>query len=105
MAKEKFLVLAVTRYNFKDEGSGKTMEGGHIHFLPDYVYSESEKKGILPAKMTLPLLALDDAFGNVYPAFCNLDIRSLPNGKGVLQPKLVAMEYISKADIFASNKS
>lgn len=97
--KEKIVVLALTAYKFPDEQTGEIREGAHIHYIGDYSLAEEMKKGTPPIKMTAMFSLYEGAKDGVYPAVCELESKTLPNGKG--QPTLtpVKLHYVAPIDM------
>lgn len=101
--KETILVLGVTAYKFADERTGEMREGAHIHYLNNYAFNEPNKKGTLPTKMSAALSIFEDVETKQFPAICDLESISLPDGKG--QPKLtpVKIHYTRPVSLFAES--
>lgn len=99
--KETIVVLGMTAYQFTDEGTGELREGAHIHYVGDYAQNEPNKKGTLPIKMSAKLDLYEGAKDGIYPAICELESKTIPDGKGrpVLTP--VKLHYIEPANVFA----
>lgn len=100
--KEQVLVLGVTAYKFHDEGTGELREGAHVHYVNDYAFNEPSKKGMLPVKISVPMDAFLGVQNSKFPAICDLNILTLPDGKGRPKPTVTAVEYISPNPLFAA---
>lgn len=103
---ETVIVLGASYYKFKDEGTGEIKEGGNIHYVSDYAFTEADKKGMFPIKVAATAEIVKEVLKNElqYPAWCELSHVNVPNGKGVAQPKLVKVKYL-KAIKFDLNKA
>lgn len=99
--KEEVLVIGVTAYSFPDERTAEIREGAHVHYINDYAFNEPGKKGMLPVKISVPMDAFLGVRENKFPAICNLNILTLPDGKGRPKPTVTAVEYIKYNPIFA----
>lgn len=101
--KETILVIGVTAYKFPDETTGEIREGAHIHYLNDYAFDEPQKKGTLPVKMSAPVSIFDDVSTKKFPAICELESITLPDGKGRPKVTPVKIHYTRPVSLFAES--
>jgi hypothetical protein len=98
---EKVIVLGVSYYKFKDEGTGEMREGGTVHYISDYAFKDSEKKGSFPIKVSADAEITKQLLlpTNVYPAWVELFHVNVPDAKGKAVPKLVKVQYKNAIDL------
>lgn len=98
--KESVLVLGVTSYNFKDEQTGQMREGAHAHYVTDYAFSESDRKGMFPIKITVPLDSYNQIMAQKFPAICEFTTITLPDRSGKPKPTVAYIDYVRAQNIF-----
>ncbi|MGX1195506.1 hypothetical protein [Metabacillus sp. SLBN-84] len=61
------LILGISKYSFNDD-SGRLVEGTTVHYVQTPGVNGADKKGLLPAKATLPVEAFEGMFsGAAFP--------------------------------------
>ncbi|MEK8210591.1 hypothetical protein NST41_33900 [Paenibacillus sp. FSL L8-0696] len=98
--KESVLVLGVTSYNFKDETSGETKIGAHAHYVTDFAFNESDRKGMFPIKITVPIDSYHQIMGQKFPAICEFTTITLPDRAGKPKPTVAYIDYVHHQEIF-----
>jgi hypothetical protein len=100
--KEQVLVLGVSHYKFPDEQTGEIKEGAHVTYLSDYEFDESGKKGCFPVKISVPTKSFIAVMEEQFPAICDLEIKTIPDGRGKPKSTVTAIEYLQKVNVFAA---
>lgn len=95
---EKAIVIGITYYKFADD-QGEIKEGGHLHYVSDYVFNEANKKGMFPIKLAIDPTVFDQVSKELFPARCEMDFKNVPNAKGQPTPKLVNLKYIAPVNL------
>ena len=80
-----YLVTGVKRYSFKDQDSGRQVEGAKLHLIPgDIPNPQSDNSGTEPIVISIPYEEFGLYHGNV-PCIAHIDIGfSQSNGKTML---------------------
>lgn len=74
-----YVVLAVKKYSFAQEGTGQIVEGVTVHYCDEPEVKE-ESKGLFPMKITAPIEAFKD-FTTV-PGLYDMKLSLKPDAKG-----------------------
>lgn len=75
-----YLVTGVKRYSFKDNNSGRQIEGAKLHLIPsDLPSAQSDSSGAEPLSLTIPYEEFGVYHGNV-PCVAHIDIGFTQSG-------------------------
>lgn len=103
---EKVIVIGISYWKFPDGQTGEIKEGATVHYISDYAFTETDKKGMFPIKVsTTPEIYKELTVGvnggenHSYPAWVEMSHINVPDGKGKATPRLVGVKYLGAIDL------
>lgn len=93
---ERCLLLHARRYDFKDQESGRRVEGVTLTYLTSYVEGGDNQRGQMPLSISAPAEAWHQL--RAVPGFYEVDFRQRPGPKGRPTLQATGLHFLSPVE-------